>query len=71
MRYIKIGNAPKVNTEEPNNWNLGNAVRETEKQFSTDLQLLMTETTNDPSLLKTHVCIERQQHENMPDEYYL
>ena len=31
----------------------------------------MKETTNDPSLLKTHVCLERQQHDNMPHEYSL
>ena len=29
----------------------------------------MTETTNDPTLLKTLVCLERQQHELIPDEY--
>ena len=71
VQYIKMGQAPKVDAEEPNDWDLGNALRETEKQFSTDLQLLMTETTNDPSLLKTLVCLERQQHENMPNEYSL
>ena len=31
----------------------------------------MTETTDDPSLLKSLVCLERQQHENIPDEYSL
>ena len=30
----------------------------------------MTETTNDPKLLKTLVCLERQQY-NIPDEYSL
>ena len=69
FQYIEMGHAAKVNAEEPNDWDLGNAVRETAKQFSTDLQLLMTESTNDPSLLKTLVCIERKQHENMPDEH--
>ena len=39
------------------------------KKFSTDLQLLMTETTNDPSLPKTLVCLERQHHELIPEEY--
>ena len=39
------------------------------KNFSTDLQLLMTETTKDASLLKTLVCLERQQHELIPEEY--
>ena len=29
----------------------------------------MTETTNDPNLLKTHVWLERQQHEMIPEEY--
>ena len=29
----------------------------------------MTETTNDPSLLKTLVCVERQQHDLIPEEY--
>ena len=71
VQYIKMGHAPKVDAEEPNDWGLGNAVRETEKQFSTDLQLLITETTENPSLLKSLVCLERQQHENIPDEYSL
>ena len=66
-----MGHAPNVDAEGPNDWDLGKAVRETEKQFSTDLQLLKTETTNDPSLLETLVCLERQQHKNMPDEYIL
>ena len=71
VQYIKMGHAPKVDAEEPNDWGLENAVRETEKQFSTDLQLLITETTENPSLLKSLVCLERQQHENIPDEYSL
>ena len=65
-----MGHAPKVKTD-PNESDLENTVRETEKQFATDLQLLMTETTSDPSLLKTLVCLERQQQENMPEEYSL
>ena len=69
VRYIKMGHAPRVDAIEQNYWDLGNAVRETEKQFATDLQLLMTETTNEPSLLKTLVCVERQQHDNIPEEY--
>ena len=64
VQYIKMGHAPKVDEEELNNWDLGNAVRETEKNFSTDLQLLMSETTNDSSLLKTLVCLERQQYQS-------
>ena len=50
VQYIEMGHATKVDAEEPNNWDLGNAVREMEKNFSTDLQLLMPSTTNDRPL---------------------
>ena len=69
VQYIKMGHAPKVDAEEQNNWELGKAVREAEKNFSTDLQLLMSETTNDPSLLRTLVCPKRQQYESITEEY--
>ena len=69
VQYIKMVHAPEMDTEEPNNWDLGNAARDTEKQFATDLQLLMTETTNDPSLLRTVVCLERQQHDKIPEDF--
>ena len=69
VQYVKMRHASKVTAMEENNWDLGQAVRETERNFSTDLQLLMNETTNDPTLLKTLVCIKRQQHEQIPDEY--
>ena len=69
VQYIKMGHAPRTTAEEPNDWDLGNAVRESETSFSTDLQLLMTETTNNPTLLKTLVCLERQQLDNIPEEY--
>ena len=69
VQYVKMGHAPRIAAEKQNDWNLEQAVRETQKNFSTDLQLLMTETTNDPNLLKTLVCLERQQHEMIPDEY--
>ena len=68
VQYVKMGHASKVTAMEENNWDLGQAVRETERNFSTDLQLLMNETTNGPTLLKTLVCLERQQHEQYPDE---
>ena len=69
VQYVKMGHASKIKALEENNWDLGQAVKETERKFSTDLQLLMNETTNDPTLLKTLVCLERQQHEQIPDEY--
>ena len=68
----KDGTSPKlIGAEEQNDWNLEQAVGETEKNFSTDLQLLMTETTNESNLLKTLVCMERQQHEMIPEEYQI
>ena len=69
VQYVKMGHAPKIVSEENKNWDLEQAVRETEKNFSTDLQLLMTETTNDLNLVKTLVCLERQQHDFIPEEY--
>ena len=71
VQYKKMGHAPKVAALDENTWDLEQAVRETEKNFSTDLQLLMTETTNDPTLLKTLVSLERQQHELIPEEYQM
>ena len=64
-----MGHTPKNAAQEDNNWDIEQAKRETEKNFSTHLQLLMTETTNDPTLLKTLVCLERQPHNLIPDEY--
>ena len=69
VQYVKMGHAPKTAAQEENYWDLEQDVRETERFFSTDLQLLMSETTNDPTLLKTRVCLERQQHYQIPDEY--
>ena len=69
VQYNKMGHAPNVLAQEEDNCDLEQAVREIEKNFSTDLQLLMSETTNDPALLKTLVCLERQQHDHIPDKY--
>ena len=69
VQYVKMGHAPRITAEEENNWELEQAVRETDKNFSTHLQLLMTENTNDPTLVKTLVCLERQQHEVIPEKY--
>ena len=71
VQYIKMGHAPRVQALEQNSCDLAQTVCETEKEFATDLQLLMPETTNDPKLLKTLVCLERQQYDNIPDEYNL
>ena len=64
-----MGHAPKIADEEQNDRNLEQAVRKLVYNCSTDLQLLMTETTNDANLLKTLVCLESQQDELIPEEY--
>ena len=69
VMYVRMGHAPRLAAQDENNWDLEQAVRETEKNFSTDLHLLMTGTTKDPTLLKTLVCLKRQQHELIPEEY--
>ena len=70
VQYVKMGHAPKIAAHEDNNWVLEQAVQETGKRnFSTDLQLLITNTTNDPTLLQTLVCLGRRQHELIPDKY--
>ena len=37
VQYVKMGHAPRIAAEEQNEWNLEQAVRETEKNFSTDI----------------------------------
>ena len=69
VQYVKMGHTPRIAAQDENNWDLEQAARETEKNFSTDLQLLMTETTKNQTLLKTLVCLEHQQHELIPEEY--
>ena len=39
VQYVKMGHAPRIAVQEENNWDLEQAVRKTEKNFSTDLQL--------------------------------
>ena len=63
-----MGHAPKIAARQDNHCDLEQAVRETEKN-STDLQLLKTDSTNDPTLLQTLVRLGRQQHELIRDDY--
>ena len=53
IQYIKLGRAPNTQTEE--NWALADAKRRADRNFSTDLEYLMKQTTNDEILLK-HGC---------------
>ena len=57
VQYIKMDHALNVDAEEPNDWDLGNAVRETEKQFTTYLRLLMTD--NKRSKPPQNACLSR------------
>ena len=63
VHNVKMGHAPRIAAEELNDWNLEQAVCETEKKFSTDLQLLMSETTNDPNLLKLWCALKNSSTE--------
>ena len=69
IRYIKMGNAPNVKSPDGQDWKVDQTVRDVEKNFSTDLHLLTKETCNDATLLKTLVCLERQQPEEIPEDY--
>ena len=66
-----MGHAPKITAQEENNSDPAQAVRETERNFSTDWQLLMNEATNDPTLFKTLVCLERKHQDQIPTNTYL
>ena len=67
VQYIKLGHTPRVQAIEPNPWDNENTVRATEKYFERDLQLSMTEPTDNSKLLKTLVCLERQ-NDNILEE---
>ena len=44
-------------------------IRQAEQKFTTDLKTIATEATNDETILKTLVCLERRTSEQVPDEY--
>ena len=67
VRYIQMGTASKVQYEDK--WDLEETVRQAEQKFSTDLRTIADETTNDEKLLKTLVCLERRNFEQIPEEY--
>ena len=50
-------------------WDLEETVRQVEQNFSTDVRTIVDKTTKDDKLLKTLVCLERQNPETLPDEY--
>ena len=69
IRYLKMGNVPNVQSTDGHDWKVDQTVRDVEKNFLTDLNLLMKETVNDEPLLKTLICLERQQPEAIPEDY--
>ena len=62
-----MGTASKVKYEDK--WDLEETVRQVKQKFSTDLRTIADETTNDEKLLKTLVCLERRNYEQIPEEY--
>ena len=64
-----MGSNPIVTAENVDNYDTAQTVRRAEKRFSTNLYLLITETTIDDKLLKTLVALKRQQHSLLPEDY--
>ena len=62
-----MGTASKVQYNEE--WDLEETIRQAEQKFSTDLRTIADETTNDEKLIKTLVCLERRNYEQIPEEY--
>ena len=50
VQYIKMGHAPDLQAKELNDSDFENTVRETGEENVTDLQMLLTENTNDPKI---------------------
>ena len=57
---------PKV--DNPENWDVADAVKKADQKFSTDSEYLMKETPEDDTLLETLVSLEKEQHEQIPQE---
>ena len=64
-----MGSTPIVTAKDGECYDIAQTVHEAKKRLSADLNLLMTETTNDYKLLKTLVALESQQHSLIPEEY--
>ena len=67
VRYIKMSYPPRVQATDFNNWDLENIVTETERFFFNRFALATGR--NYPKLWKTMECLEKQQHELIPEEY--
>ena len=63
VQFIKIGHVPRIDAEQGKDWDLGKVVKETGKNSSMYLELLLTETTAHSFLMETLGCMERQQHD--------
>ena len=67
--HIEKKHALIVNLQDVQEWNLETTVREVEQNFSTDLELIVKERTNDEVLSKTLECLKRQQLKETPEDY--
>ena len=65
--YIQIATASIVQYDDQ--WDLEETVTQLEQKISTDLRTIAHETTNDQKLLKTLVCLERRNVEEILDKY--
>ena len=67
VRFINLGQASKI---QPNNeWDSEETIPQLVQKFTTDLETLAGEATNDEKLLKTLVYIERRTFDQIPEEY--
>ena len=62
-----MGAAIKVQYDDK--WDLEETARQVKQKFSTDLRTIADETTTDEMFLKTLVCLERKNLEQVRDEY--
>ena len=66
VRYIQMGQASHV--QDNTTWDMEEAIRQAEQEFTTDLKTIATETTNDEKMLKTLGCLERRSTDQIPEE---
>ena len=69
VNYIKMGQAPTVDSADGEVWKTDKTVQEVEKTFATDLSLLIKETAKDETLRKTLVTLEMQKLDELPEDY--
>ena len=61
--------AQASHVQDDKNGDLEETIRQAGQKFTTDLNTIITQTTNDENLLKPLVCLERRTIEQFPNEY--